>query len=76
MTVEMMQNYAFKDGMEKDIGLLVLGEHKCYSDAGFHDGYAINAEEFNEFRLIENSAGINLIQTFRKINSAAKKKDI
>ena len=37
--------------------VLFLGEHKCYSDAGFHDGYAINAEEFYEFKFIENAAG-------------------
>ncbi len=37
--------------------VLFMGKNKCYSDAGFHDGYAINSREFKNFRFVENAAG-------------------
>ncbi len=37
--------------------ILMLHNNICYSDKGFHDGYAICSEQFNNFRFIENDAG-------------------
>lgn len=37
--------------------VLFMGKNKCYSDAGFHDGYAITVGEFKNFRFVENAAG-------------------
>ncbi len=37
--------------------VLFMGKNKCYSDAGFHDGYAISSREFKNFRFVENAAG-------------------
>lgn len=37
--------------------VLFIGKNKCYSDARFHDGYAIEAKDFKNFRFIENENG-------------------
>lgn len=37
--------------------VLFMGKNKCYSDAGFHDGYAITSKEFRNFRFVENDNG-------------------
>ncbi|MCR4734109.1 MAG: YARHG domain-containing protein [Treponema sp.] len=37
--------------------VLFLGKNKCYCDAGFHDGYAVNTKEFSNFRFVENDNG-------------------
>ena len=38
--------------------ILLLEKTECYSDAGFHDGYAITAEEFKNYRFVKNNNGI------------------
>lgn len=52
--------------------VLFLGKNKCYSDAGFHDGYAITSIEFKKFRFVENDNGIFCIDdkgnSYRKIS--------
>lgn len=37
--------------------VLFIGKNKCYSDVHFHDGYAIKAKDFKNFRFIENENG-------------------
>lgn len=41
--------------------ILILGQEMCYSDMGFHDGYAIKASEFADYRFVKNSAGCFII---------------
>lgn len=52
--------------------VLYLGKNVCYSDMGFHDGYAIRADEFADFRFVTNSAGTFCIDnrgnSYRKIS--------
>lgn len=52
--------------------VLFMGKNKCYSDAGFHDGYAITIKEFKNFRFVENDYGYYCIDdkgnSYRKIS--------
>lgn len=52
--------------------VLFMGKNKCYSDAGFHDGYAITIKDFNNFRFVENDYGYYCIDdkgnSYRKIS--------
>lgn len=52
--------------------ILLLEKTECYSDAGFHDGYAITAEEFKNYRFVKNNNGIFCIDqngnSYKKIS--------
>ena len=52
--------------------ILLLNENICYSDAGFHDGYAIRREIFKDFLFVENSKGKFIVDdngnSYRKIS--------
>ncbi len=56
--------------------ILMLNNTICYSDAGFHDGYAIPADEFQHFRFVQNRAGQFIVDgkgnSYRKISSHPK----
>ena len=53
--------------------VLFLGKNRCYSDSGFHDGYAITKDEFKDFRFVTNSNGIFCIDdkgnSYKKISN-------
>lgn len=53
--------------------ILLLNENICYSNAGFHDGYAINKEIFNDFRFVENAKAKFIVDnngnSYRKISN-------
>lgn len=46
-----------------DHDVLFLGKNICYSDAGFHDGYAVKAEEFKDYLFVSNSTDTYCIDT-------------
>lgn len=52
--------------------ILLLNENICYSNAGFHDGYAIRREKFKDFRFVENANGKFIVDdngnSYRKIS--------
>lgn len=54
--------------------VLFLGKNKCFSDAGFHDGYAITAKEFKDYRFVTNTNGVFCIDdqgnSYKKISSS------
>lgn len=64
--------YALDLGYPIHHDVLFMGKNKCYSDAGFHDGYAITIKEFNNFRFVENDYGYYCIDdkgnSYRKIS--------
>ncbi len=55
----------------KKLFSLLLGAHKCYSDLAFHDGYAIPAKDFKNFRFVKNENGTFCVDqngfSYRKI---------
>ncbi len=56
--------------------ILFLDKNICYSDAGFHDGYAIPAAKFKDFRFVENTAGKFILDdkgnSYRKLSDKPK----
>lgn len=48
---------ALKLGYPIHHDVLFMGKNKCYSDARFHDGYAIEVSEFKNYRFVENDSG-------------------
>ena len=52
---------ALRTGYPDHHDVLFLGKNKCYSDAHFHDGYAITAKDFRNYRFVENDNGQFLI---------------
>lgn len=41
--------------------ILLLNKNRCYSDAGFHDGYAIPTDQFKQYTFVTNNASKFLI---------------
>ncbi len=56
--------------------ILMLDKNICYSDAGFHDGYAIPTEQFQHFRFVKNRSGTFIVDdngnSYRKISDHPK----
>jgi len=48
---------AYPMGYPNHHDVLFLAKNVCHSDAHFHDGYAITAKEFEDYRFVINSAG-------------------
>lgn len=48
---------AFSLGYPVHHDVLYLGKNICYSDAHFHDGYAVTAEDFKNYRFVTNANG-------------------
>lgn len=57
--------------------VLYLGKNICYSDVHFHDGYAIDAKDFKNYRFVTNENGTFCIDqngnSYKKIASALEK---
>ncbi|OJF75645.1 MAG: hypothetical protein BKP49_11075 [Treponema sp. CETP13] len=54
--------------------ILLLNKDICYSNVGFHDGYAIKKEEFEDYRFVTNTKGLFIIDnngnSYRKISNS------
>lgn len=54
--------------------VLYLQENICYSDVAFHDGYAIDNKEFNDFKFITDNGAVFCIDNngylYRKISNS------
>lgn len=65
---------ARKYGATKPHDVLYLQKNICYSDVGFHDGYAIKNEEFASYKFITGKGGVFCIDDngylYRKISDA------
>ena len=65
---------ARKYGAPQPHDVLYLQKNICYSDVGFHDGYAIKNEEFASYKFITGKGGIFCIDDngylYRKISDA------
>ena len=59
-----------KYGTTRPHDVLYLKKNKCYSDLGFHDGYAIQSKDFRDYKFITGRGGIFCIDNkgflFRK----------
>ena len=64
---------SFRLGYPLHHDMLFLGKTKCYSDVHFHDGYAITAKDFKNFRFVQNENGFYCIDqngnSYKKISS-------
>ncbi len=62
-----------KYGTTRPHDVLYLKKNKCYSDLGFHDGYAIQNKDFINFKFITGKGGIFCIDNqgylYRKISN-------
>ncbi|MBP3743342.1 MAG: YARHG domain-containing protein [Treponema sp.] len=58
--------------------VLFLTKNICFSDVGFHDGYAIESKDFKNYRFVENDNGIFCIDengnSYKKIPGKLNKK--
>ena len=63
-----------KYGATQPHDVLYLQKSICYSDMGFHDGYAIKKEEFANYKFITGKSGVFCIDDngylYRKISDA------
>ena len=63
-----------KYGATRPHDVLYLKKNKCYSDLGFHDGYAIKSKDFNDYKFITGKGGTFCIDNkgflYRKICNA------
>ena len=61
-----------KYGESRPHDVLYLKKNICYSDSGFHDGYAITTKEFENYKFINDKGGIFCIDDkgflYRKIS--------
>ena len=63
-----------KYGKTRPHDVLYLQKNICYSDVGFHDGYAIEAKDFKNYQFITGQGGVFCIDNkgylYRKISKA------
>ena len=78
MEIQLKRTKLFYDALETGYpdhhDVLFLGKNKCYSDVHFHDGYAITAKDFRNYRFVENDNGQFMIDqdgnSYRQISNS------